>query len=82
MASTLQQVLDIFEQNTGRPLSVRQVAQALDIEMGMLESMLHYWVRKGKLREVGGDAAGCAGCGASGGCLLAAHLPKCYERGS
>lgn len=79
MASKLRQILDIFEQNAGRPLSVRQVARELDVETGILEGMLHHWVRKGKLREINIDPTECASCGAANSCAYTMQMPKSYE---
>lgn len=75
--STLRQVLTIFETATA-PLSLPQVAQELGISAERLESMLQYWVRKGKLREsvVSGE---CGTCGQKGSCAFVVNLPHSYE---
>ncbi|MBE0690266.1 MAG: hypothetical protein IH587_09125, partial [Anaerolineae bacterium] len=44
-------VLDQFAATSG-PVSLAEMAQRLALEPGILEGMIAYWVRKGKLREV------------------------------
>jgi len=78
--STLRQVLTIFETTTA-PLTLPQMARELDISVDRLETMLQYWVRKGKLRESssGGD---CGGCSKSGHCAHVVEMPRSYELAS
>ncbi len=78
MATVLRQVLDIFEQATG-PLALSEVARELGIERGVLEGMLQYWVRKGKLREVTGGTQICPICNRSDECALVPDMPRRYE---
>ena len=75
--SVLRDVLAQFER-ADAPLSVRQMARELDISPAMLEGMLAYWVRKGKLRRVQPGQA-CNTCGRAAKCPLVAHLPPAYE---
>ena len=77
MTSVLRQVLQMFER-ADAPLSVRQMARELDMTPAMLEGMLAYWVRKGKLRRVQPGQA-CGTCGKAARCPLVAHLPPAYE---
>jgi hypothetical protein len=77
VTTTLRQVLDIFENATG-PLSLAQMAARMGIEPAMLEGMIGYWVRKGRLREVGGLPA-CTTCGIKGGCPYVIQMPRRYE---
>ncbi len=77
MSVLLRQVLQMFER-TDAPLSVQQMARALEITPSMLEGMLAYWVRKGKLRRVQPGQA-CGTCGRAAHCPLVAHLPTAYE---
>lgn len=76
MSTPLRQVLEHFEQSTGA-VSLPQMASALGIERATLQNMIDYWVRKGKLREVGNPA--CGTCGGASGCPYIAALPRCYE---
>ncbi len=78
MATVLRKVLLIFENAKG-PLSLTEVARTLDIEPGMLEGMLQYWVRKGKLREVAGGALICPICNKADDCALMPDMPRRFE---
>lgn len=78
MPSTLTQVLHAFD--TDKPLTTLQLARRLQVEPSMLEGMLDYWVRKGKLREVSQSEKGCTTCGAKTGCPFIMSMPKQYER--
>lgn len=75
--STLRQVLTIFETTTA-PLTLPQMARELDISVERLETMLQYWVRKGKLRE-SSSGGGCGGCSKSGNCAHVVEMPRSYE---
>jgi hypothetical protein len=76
MSTTLRQVLEQFEQTQGA-VALPQMARTLGIERGMLQTMIDYWVRKGKLREVGTPV--CETCGSAGACPFIVALPRCYE---
>ena len=76
MATTLRQVLEQFEQSQGA-VSLQQMARTLGIERGTLQNMIDYWVRKGKLREVGTPV--CTTCGSASECPFVVVLPRCYE---
>ncbi|MCC6613361.1 MAG: hypothetical protein IT320_07765 [Anaerolineae bacterium] len=73
-------VLDQFAAASG-PVSLAEMAQRLAVEPGILEGMIAYWVRKGKLREVFAMApgAGCARCGVSDTCAFIVQMPRTYE---
>lgn len=77
MTTTLRQVLQQFEDST-QPRSLTQMARELDMPVSMLEGMIAYWVRKGKLREVGGAAA-CGTCSKAGSCHFVPQMPRTYE---
>ena len=51
----LRQVLQHFEQRSGA-ISLMQMARDLGVERAVLQDMLDYWVRKGRLREVQSSA--------------------------
>jgi len=80
MATQMRAVLDQFAAASG-PVSLAEMAQRLAVEPGILEGMIAYWVRKGKLREVFAMApgAGCARCGVSDTCAFIVQMPRTYE---
>lgn len=78
MASTLKLILEIF-QETAQPLTLPEMARALGLEQGMLESMIEYWVRKGKIREAGDSSGMCALCGERSDCPFVVKMPRRFE---
>ena len=78
MTTMLRQVLNAFEDSAG-PRSLGKLAKELDIAPGMLEGMIDYWVRKGKLREAGSGTATCTTCGKATSCPFIMKLPRSYE---
>ncbi len=79
MASQLREVLDRFG-NQSAPVSLNRMAREMNIEPGILHGMIDYWVRKGKLREVGSVGENCQTCGIKGACPFVVALPRYYER--
>jgi hypothetical protein len=79
MASQLREVLSRFE-TYRMPVSVAQMAQEMQLEPGVLYSMIDYWVRKGKLREVNSHQQTCHTCGIKTGCPFIVALPRYFER--
>lgn len=77
MASQLRQVLYAFE-DAKAPYTLNQLARQLDMTPGMLDGMIHYWVRKGKLRPVHTSMA-CNACGSSSQCPFIMQMPSTYE---
>ena len=79
MASTLREVLRAFETAPG-PLSLNDIARDLDITPGMLDGMIDYWVRKGKIRPAASGACGsCAACSLSKSCCTySPAMPRSY----
>ena len=75
--STLKQVLTVFRE-TSQPLSLNQIARELAIEPAVLEDMIAFWVRKGKLRDVSTCADDCGSCGVWV-CPFVMQMPKRYE---
>ncbi len=65
----LKQVLDEFEKSDGA-LSLDEMAGRLSVERSALEGMIEFWVRKGRLRQMGPDGGDCARCA---GCPLASN---------
>lgn len=76
MTPTLREVLNYFEKQS-RALSLTDLARELRVEPALLQEMIGYWVRKGKLRQVSADS--CGSCGCSAGCPLPTTLPRRYE---
>ncbi len=78
MTTTLRQVLKLFEESS-RPLSMAEIARDLDVEAGVLEGMLQYWVHRGRLREASTDAALCPMCSKRESCAIMPDMPRRYE---
>ena len=79
MATQLKGVLDHFAA-AGGPVSLATMAQQLAIDPGVLEGMIAYWVRKGKVREVFAQGGGdCTRCGVAGNCPFVVPMPRTYE---
>jgi hypothetical protein len=77
MASTLREVLRAFETANG-PLSLGDIARDLDITPGMLDGMIEYWVRKGKIRPAAGGPT-CSSCSYSKSCCTySPTMPRSY----
>lgn len=75
--STLRQVLTIFE-TAVTPLSLPQIARALDVSPEQLDGMIQHWVRKGKIRQ-SNTLTECGSCGSNGACPFVMQLPRTYE---
>jgi hypothetical protein len=75
--STLRNVLAIFEQSSGA-ISVQQLARQLDVSSPVLEDMIQFWVRKGKVRE-SGNGETCNTCGSARGCPFIMNMPRRFE---
>lgn len=77
MASTLRQILNVFEEDQG-PIALSRLATDLGTPPAMLEEMLDYWVRKGKLRVASGHE-NCGSCAKDGECAFVVNMPRSYE---
>ena len=77
MTTTLRQVLNIFEENQ-QPIALSRLAVQLDTPQPLLEGMLDYWVRKGKLRVASGHQD-CGSCAKDGDCAFVVDIPRSYE---
>ncbi len=72
----LQQVLREIEQ-VREPVSLSALARKLEVEQSVLEGMLTFWARKGRISVNDVDeqtcamGAGCASCAAGAGCSFA-----------
>lgn len=78
MTTTLRTVLQAFER-AETPLSLGQLAAELSVAPGLLEGMIDFWVRKGRLRETGNEASACGSCGQKGACPLVIKMPRRFE---
>ena len=78
MASQLREVLNRFSDQSA-PISIQKMAREMKLEVGVLQGMIEYWIRKGKLREVVGNHTGCTTCGIKGECPFIMTLPRYYE---
>ncbi len=76
MATTLRRVLEHVEGQAGA-VSLAQMARDLDVPRPLLQEMIDYWVRKGRLREA--SASACGTCGSASMCPAAMFVLKHYE---
>lgn len=75
--SKLRRLLDLFEGSSGA-LSMRDMARELDISREQVQSMMEYWIQKGKIR-VSAALTDCGSCGSVGDCPFIVEMPKSYE---
>lgn len=75
-------VLHAFEQAKG-PLALDELARQLGVERAVLDDMIAFWVRKGRLRDsqvapaLACPSGGCHGCSANnGGCVFDQAGPR------
>ncbi|MCA9914931.1 MAG: hypothetical protein KC496_16370 [Anaerolineae bacterium] len=78
MASQLREVLNHFSDQSA-PISLTRMAREMNLQPGVLQGMIEYWVRKGKLREVNTSGDNCTTCGVKGACPFIVNLPRYYE---
>lgn len=78
MASQLREVLNRFGDQSA-PVSINRMAHDMQIAPGVLDGMIAYWVRKGKLREVTNTGDNCNTCGVKSGCPFIIAMPRYYE---
>ena len=75
----LREVLTAFEQ--GGSMSLAEMSRRYDVDPAILEDMIQFWVRKGRLRDAC-NVGGCRSCHLSGGCAAvttATNQPHRYE---
>ena len=75
--SKLSRLITLLEKSSGA-LSIRELARELELSQERVESMMDYWVRKGKIR-VSAKLAECGSCGGKGDCPFVLELPRVYE---
>ncbi len=78
MMTLLREVLTVFEQAEG-PLRLSDLAERLNVSPGVLEGMIEFWVRKGRMRMVAGCPINCGTCPADDCLLKTLRLPARYE---
>jgi len=86
----LRELLRLVETAEG-PISLADLGRQLGVDVAVLDGMLQYWVRKGRLIMDGqsGEVACAGGCGSMGGgcgscsgmtsCPFVARLPVTYR---
>jgi len=73
----LKEVLAAFENSTC-PMTAPRLAQELHLSENMVEEMIAFWIRKGKLRKVETTLV-CSSCHSASTCALLVNLPAVYE---
>ena len=75
----LQEILALFHQHQGAPLSKEAISARLDIPPAVLEQMLRTLVQRGRLIEIEDGCTGCATCPLQKYCAVTpAITPKGY----
>ncbi|MCB0113848.1 MAG: FeoC-like transcriptional regulator [Caldilineaceae bacterium] len=76
----LREVLKAFEE--GGSMSLAEMSRRYDVDLPLLEEMIQFWVRKGRLRDAC-NVGGCGSCHANGSCAAASttntNQPHRYE---
>lgn len=75
--TSLRRLLNLFEESQGA-LSIPYLAKELGVTTGRVESLVDFWVQKGKIR-ISTSLSACGSCGVKGDCPLVFDLPKVYE---
>ena len=75
--SKLSRLLSFVEGLSGA-ISVRELARELDISQGRVESMLEYWINKGKIKKSSSQTE-CGNCSEMGDCPYILEMPRTYE---
>ncbi|MBP1464732.1 hypothetical protein EYB53_003310 [Candidatus Chloroploca sp. M-50] len=74
----LQKVLQALEETQG-PVSLDELSRQLELDVGVLEGMIDFWVRKGKLKDsrLAACAGGCGNCNPGAqGCTFDRGRPR------
>ena len=75
--SKLSMLLTVLERTSGA-ITVRELARKLDISQGRVESMLDYWISKGKIKNSTSQTV-CGNCSELGDCPYILEMPRTYE---
>ncbi|MCA9933152.1 MAG: helix-turn-helix domain-containing protein [Ardenticatenaceae bacterium] len=74
----LQEILSLFRQSNGIPLSASVVARQLGLETAVVEQLLHTLVQRGRLTLVDEGCTGCTVCPLK---KICAGAPTITQRG-
>lgn len=75
--TTLRRLLTVFEESSGAQ-SIQSLASILDLRPERVESMVDFWVRKGRIRVLI-SPSDCGSCSALGDCPFILEMPRTYE---
>ncbi len=75
--SKLGQLLDCFAGSPGG-LSLPELSREMGISPGQTESMVEFWLRKGRIR-ISPEEADCGTCGKNLDCPFMMERPRSYE---
>lgn len=75
--SILSKLLKKFEEISGA-LSIQALASELELRPAQVESMVDFWVRKGRIRATE-ESKACGSCGINSNCPLILKLPQTFE---
>jgi hypothetical protein len=75
--STLTKILELLQDNDD-PLSLGYIAHQLDISPEKTESMLQFWIKKGKI-SITDEEADCGACSENSSCPFIYKLPTSYK---
>jgi hypothetical protein len=77
MTTQLRAVLDAFE-GKHTAVSLNQLSRELGVTPAILDSMIDFWVRKGRLREAATPTT-CGSCGHAQSCPFIMKMPRMIE---
>ena len=75
--SKLSSLLTKIGESSGA-FSIQALARELDLTPERVESMLEYWVRKGKIQS-STKLTECGSCSSQGDCPFVLEMPRTYE---
>lgn len=75
--TTLSRLLKVIQESSGT-LSVQSLATQLELKQERVESMVDFWVRKGRIK-VSNTPADCGSCAVQGDCPFILEMPQTYE---
>ena len=75
--TTLSKLLEKFEEMSGG-LSIQALASELELRPAQVESMVDFWINKGKIR-VSTNPSECGSCSVQGDCPFILEMPRTFE---
>ncbi len=75
--SILSKLLTLIEESSGA-YSIQGLARELDVSPAHVESMLEYWIRKGKIQS-SKNLTECGSCSTKGNCPFVLEMPRTFE---